>query len=31
VYIFNALLSASLGVVGGLIAERRNAGLGATR
>lgn len=27
VYIFNALLMASLGVVGGLIAERRNARL----
>jgi putative membrane protein (TIGR04086 family) len=31
VYIFNALLMASLGVVGGLIAERRNARLGASQ
>jgi putative membrane protein (TIGR04086 family) len=31
VYTFNALLMASLGVVGGLIAERRNARLGSTR
>ena len=30
VYLFNALLMASLGVVGGLIAERRNARLGST-
>jgi hypothetical protein len=29
VYIFNALLMASLGVVGGLVAERRNARLGS--
>jgi O-antigen ligase len=31
VYIFNALLMASLGVVGGLIAERRNARIGSSR
>jgi putative membrane protein (TIGR04086 family) len=30
VYVFNALLMASLGVVGGLLAERRNARLGST-
>src|SRR4051794_33868130 len=30
VYVFNALLMASLGVVGGLIAERRNARLEST-
>ena len=29
VYIFNALLAASLGIVGGLVAERRNARLGS--
>jgi putative membrane protein (TIGR04086 family) len=29
VYVFNALLMASLGVVGGLVAERRNARLGS--
>jgi peptidoglycan/LPS O-acetylase OafA/YrhL len=31
VYVFNALLMASLGVVGGLVAERRNARLGSSR
>ncbi|MEY2420954.1 MAG: hypothetical protein QOI95_1021 [Acidimicrobiaceae bacterium] len=31
VYVFNALLMASLGVVGGLVAERRNARLGSPR
>ena len=30
VYVFNTLLMASLGVVGGLVAERRNARLGST-
>jgi hypothetical protein len=30
VYVFNLLLMASLGVVGGLIAERRNARLGSS-
>lgn len=30
VYVFNMLLMASLGVVGGLIAERRNARLGSS-
>jgi putative membrane protein (TIGR04086 family) len=30
VYVFNALLMASLGAVGGLIAERRNARLGSS-
>ena len=30
VYVFNVLLMASLGVVGGLIAERRNARLGSS-
>ena len=29
VYVFNTLLMASLGVVGGLVAERRNARLGS--
>jgi hypothetical protein len=29
VYVFNVLLMASLGVVGGLVAERRNARLGS--
>ena len=31
VYVFNVLLMASLGVVGGLIAERRNARLGPSQ
>jgi putative membrane protein (TIGR04086 family) len=31
VYVFNALLMASLGVVGGLVAERRNARLGSSQ
>ena len=31
VYLFNVLLMASLGVVGGLIAERRNARLGSSQ
>ena len=30
VYIFNALLMASFGVVGGLVAERRNARIGSS-
>ena len=30
VYVFNALLMASLGVVGGLVAERRNARVGSS-
>jgi putative membrane protein (TIGR04086 family) len=30
VYVFNALLMASLGVVGGLVAERRNARMGSS-
>lgn len=31
VYIFNALLMVSLGIVGGLVAERRNARLGSSQ
>jgi putative membrane protein (TIGR04086 family) len=31
VYVFNALLAASFGVVGGLVAERRNARVGASQ
>jgi gamma-glutamyl:cysteine ligase YbdK (ATP-grasp superfamily) len=31
VYVFNTLLAASFGVVGGLVAERRNARLGSPR
>lgn len=30
VYVFNTLLMASLGVVGGIVAERRNAGIGSS-
>ena len=30
VYLFNALLMASLGIVGGLVAERRNARVGSS-